>query len=471
MNYNISFTIASIAISLILILIVSLNYSSSNLVNKRFKWFLISTIVMDVLNIGTVYSNYYADKIPGWVNYILNGLYFFSGAVVALLFFYYCVSVAFVKEKAKTRKIYYIVNMSLLGAYAIGLFVNGFTGIFFDFNGGQYNHGPLYYFVNLLAIAYVIESIVIFVLKRKMFNRRQMVSMIIFYAVFFASFGLQLAVFPDVLLSDFGTAIGSLVVFFSLETPDYVKLMATLNELNELKASLEIQVINRTKELDEEKQSYEELTLETLSSLAELIDAKDHYTNGHSFRVAAYAKALAEHLGFSFSESEQIYFAGLIHDVGKIGINESIITKKGRLNDEEYKIIQSHSSLGGNILKGIKEFKIFEEVARSHHERYDGAGYPDKLKGSEIPYAARIVAVCDTFDAMTSDRSYRRALTDEVALAELIRVKDSQLDGHIVDAFLSLYKTYPDSIRNHVDEIADTIGKQDQEPHIDEIYA
>ena len=115
--------------------------------------------------------------------------------------------------------------------------------------------------------------------------------------------------------------------------------------------------------------------------------------------------------------------------------------------------------LGGDILKGIKQFRIFEEVARSHHERYDGNGYPDKLKGEEIPYAARIVAVCDVFDAMTSDRSYRKALSDKVAIQELIDNRGTQFDPELVDAFVALYKTFPDSIRNHIDEIKEINDK------------
>jgi putative two-component system response regulator len=228
--------------------------------------------------------------------------------------------------------------------------------------------------------------------------------------------------------------------------------MSTLYELNELKASLEIQVNDRTKELDKEKQSYKMLTLETLSSLAELIDAKDHYTNGHSFRVAAYAKALAIALGYK-DEAEKIYLAGLIHDVGKIGISEAILTKPGKLTEDEYHTIQSHAPLGGNILRGLHQFRIFKEVARSHHERWDGNGYPDKLKGEQIPLEARIVAVCDVYDAMTSDRSYRKALSDKAALAELERVKGSQLDPRMVDAFIKICESYPDSIRNHIDEL------------------
>ena len=453
MSYNVSFSIASIFIVAILILIVTLNYSSTNLINKRYRLFLISTVVMFALNIVTAYTNEHASTVPVWANLLLNTIYFFSGAVVAVLFLYYSLSISLINKRPRYRKALYIINISILSVYLVTLIINCFTGFYFNFDNSEYTHGSLYYAVNAIAVLFLIESLVFFIIKRKSFNLKQRISTIVFYASFFTSFFLQLFVFKNILLSDFGTALGALIVFFTLETPDYAKLMATLNELNELKSSLEIQVATRTRELDEEKQSYGELTLETLSSLAEMIDAKDHYTNGHSFRVAAYAKGMAKLMNFSSRDVEQIYFAGLIHDVGKVGINESILTKPGKLTPSEYAIIQSHSLLGGNILKGIKQFKIFEEVARSHHERFDGTGYPDKLKGDDIPFAARIVAVCDTFDAMTSDRSYRKALKDEVAINELINVKGTQLDPNCVDIFIELYNFFSDSIRNHIDEL------------------
>ena len=411
---------------------------------------------MFALDIGTVISNDYAQYIPTLLNQFLNGLYFFTGTIVAVLFLYYCIYVA-LREKKESRKRLYIINIIILGLYGVSLVANNWLGFYFYFDNSVYTQGPVYLLVNLISILYLIESIVIFVIKRKHFNQRQKICTTLFFAAFIISFVLQLTVFPKILLSDFGTALGALIVFFSIESPDYVKLMATLNELNELKASLEIQVENRTHELDEEKKSYEALTLETLSSLANVIDAKDHYTNGHSFRVAAYAKGIAEELGMSFQECEQIYFAGLIHDVGKIGINEGILTKPGKLDDEEYKIIQSHSKLGGDILKGIKRFPIFEKVARNHHERYDGTGYPDKLKGEEIPFEARIVTIADTFDAMTSDRSYRKALGDKVAIQELIDYKGTQFDPELVDVFLRVCARFDDSIKNHIEELSEGI--------------
>lgn len=457
-GYNISFSIAALIVVGILLTVISIQYSATNLVNKRFKFFLISAFVMIALDLFTVYTNSVAKDITPLFAQFLNGVYFFSGGVVAILYLYYVISVAYKGTDKKVRRNIYLANVIVLGIFGISLFINNWVGYYYYFNDSYvYTHGPIYILVNLVTIIYVIESLVIMVLRRKRFNIRQMISTILFYTSFFLSFVLQIALFNDVLLSDLGVALGALIVFFSIETPDYIKLMATLNELNELKASLEIQVENRTHELDEEKKSYEELTLETLSSLASVIDAKDHYTNGHSFRVAAYSKGIAEQLGLSYQECEQIYFAGLIHDVGKIGINEAILTKPGKLSEQEYAIIKSHSVLGGDILKGIKEFPVFEQVARSHHERYDGHGYPDKLKGDAIPFHARIVTVADTFDAMTSDRSYRKALDDEVALKELVDCKGSQFDPMMVEAFIKLYEKYPDSIRNHIEELSQGI--------------
>lgn len=457
-GYNISFSIAAIIVISILLTVISLQYSSTNLVNNRYKFFLISAFVMIALDVFTVFTNGIAKDMPSIVSQILNGLYFFSGGTVAILYLYYVISVAFKDTKKESRKKLYLANLIILGIFAITLVINNWLGFYYYIDPDKgYSHGPVYILVNLVTIIYVIESLIIMIIKRKRFNARQMISTILFYTSFFLSFALQLIFFKDILLSDLGVAIGALFVFFSIETPDYMKLMQTLNELNELKASLEIQVENRTHELDEEKRSYEELTLETLSSLASVIDAKDHYTNGHSFRVAAYSKGIAEQLGLSYQECEQIYFAGLIHDVGKIGINEAILTKPGKLDEKEYAIIKSHSVLGGDILRGIKEFPVFEHVARSHHERYDGKGYPDKLEGERIPLQARIVAVADTFDAMTSNRSYRNALDDDTALNELIDNKGSQFDPKIVNAFLKLCSTFDDSIRNHIDELSQGI--------------
>ena len=454
LSYNITFTIAAFFVGVIVLLVSYFNYSSTNAVSRRFRYFTWATLAMYVLDVVTVITNDYGKQMPGWVNPLLNALYFFSGATVAILFLYYCLSVALREDLKRTRKTFYIINLSLLAIYAVSLALNIPFGFYFHFPDGVYTHGDAYLLVNALALSYVVEALVVFLIRRRMFNKKQIAATTLFIGLFFLAYILQVTAFPEVLLSDFGAAIGTLITLSSLETPDYVKLIATLDELNELKASLEIQVNARTKELADEKEAYGELTLETLSSLARVIDAKDHYTRGHSFRVASYARGIAKELGFNEDEQETIYLAGLIHDVGKIGIDESIIKKPGKLTPEEYAAIQAHSALGGDILKGIRAFPIFEQVARNHHERYDGKGYPDKLAGEEIPLPARIVAVADTFDAMTSTRSYRKALSEKTAIEELVRCQGTQFDPKMVEAFLKLYEHYPNGIKHHIDDFS-----------------
>lgn len=455
-SYNISFALAGIIVVSIILLIVSIHYSNKVTVNNRYRLFLFSTIAMISLDIITVYTNDNSYKFTPFLNHLFNSLYFFSGALVAIYFFYYCVSVALKDTTKKVRKIYYIVNVSILFLLLILLVLNGFFGFFYYFdasNNYAYTGGPLYLLVNLVSVGFVIEAIVVFITKKKNFNKRQLICTALFFASFFVSFLLQLFVFKKTLLSDFGIALGALIVFFSIETPDYVKLVQTLEELQDLKIHLEEQVSERTNELDKEKQSYQELTMETLQSLALVIDAKDHYTKGHSTRVATYARALALYCGLGRMDAEKIYLAGLIHDVGKVGISELIIAKPGRLTDDEYYIIQNHTVIGGDILKGIKKFKVFEEVARYHHERFDGDGYPSGLKGSDIPFEARIVSICDAYDAMVSDRSYRKALPTAKALDEIRRGSGSQFDPLIADKFLELLSVFDNNLPNHLEEL------------------
>ncbi len=145
-----------------------------------------------------------------------------------------------------------------------------------------------------------------------------------------------------------------------------------------------------------------------LAALAKAVDEKDHYTSGHSERVAKYAKELAKRMGKTEAEQEEIYVMGLLHDIGKIGVPESIINKQGKLNDEEFQKIKEHPAMGSEILKNVKELPKLATGARWHHERFDGRGYPDGLSGLIIPEEARIIAVADAYDAMTSNRAYSK---------------------------------------------------------------
>ncbi len=188
------------------------------------------------------------------------------------------------------------------------------------------------------------------------------------------------------------------------------------------------------------------LFLGTLGALTASIDAKDRYTCGHSERVAYLASQIAATMGMSNDEVEQVRIAGLVHDVGKIGVPESVLCKPGRLNDEEFEQIKRHPVIGYNILKDIQPLAKMLPGVLYHHERWDGRGYPEGLTGENIPLYGRIIGVADTFDAMSSSRSYRAAMPREAVVAEISRSAGSQLDPAVVRAFERVNLSHYDAL-------------------------
>ena len=176
--------------------------------------------------------------------------------------------------------------------------------------------------------------------------------------------------------------------------------------------------------------------LNAITALAYALEAKDKYTSGHSQRVTKISVAIVKKLGMPQGSINEIRLAGLIHDIGKIGVRESVLNKPAKLTDDEFKHIKSHCEVGEHILTPIVEDEEILKMVRHHHERYDGTGYPDRLKGEQIPLGARILAVADTYDAMTSERPYREAMIDETAYAEIERCKGTQFDPEVTDVFL-----------------------------------
>ncbi len=186
------------------------------------------------------------------------------------------------------------------------------------------------------------------------------------------------------------------------------------------------------------------IVLNTIYALAATVDAKDHYTYGHSKKVSKYASAIAEALGYSEERRSIIQTAGLLHDIGKIGVSDKILGKQGSLNEEEWEPIRSHPDMGVSIIKNVESLKDCLPAIQYHHERYDGRGYPTGLKGDNIPLDARILAVADSYDAMTSQRPYRsKSSTVEEALTELINCAGTQFDPNIVRIFVKLMKQTP----------------------------
>ena len=202
-------------------------------------------------------------------------------------------------------------------------------------------------------------------------------------------------------------------------------------DLTRLQKNLEIEVDRKSKE-------NERLFTHVIKSLADAIDAKDKYTNGHSGRVAEYSKEIARRYGYSPAEQNSIYMMGLLHDVGKIGVPDAVINKAGKLTEEEFEMIKKHPVIGSQILENISEMPELSTGARWHHEKYGGGGYPDGLKGEDIAEAARIIAVADAYDAMTSNRSYREVMPQDKVRAEMERCKGSQFDPRFADIMIRM---------------------------------
>lgn len=174
-------------------------------------------------------------------------------------------------------------------------------------------------------------------------------------------------------------------------------------------------------------------------ALAEALEMKDYYTGGHTNRVSKYCMAIANRLDLGEKDMESLWLASILHDIGKIGVSDLVLQKPGKLNDEEFQVMSKHSQYGSEILSHIRSHRAVIPGVRGHHEQFNGRGYPDGLQGEEIPLIARIITVADAYDAMTSDRPYRKALSHKEAMAELNRCKGTQFDPELVDAFTAAY--------------------------------
>jgi len=201
-------------------------------------------------------------------------------------------------------------------------------------------------------------------------------------------------------------------------------------------------------------QALPQAVLDTVTSLAFAIDAKDHYTQGHSQKVSAYAALIAEAMEMSDAEVEEIRLGGVLHDIGKVGIPENILNKSGPLNPDEWETMKSHVKFGAKILDPLTPLARIREMVLHHHEYFDGSGYPEALAGEKIPLGARIIAIADAYDTITSDRTYKKARKAGDALAELERCANAQFDGTIVEIFVRTLRALP----NPVIEVAATTG-------------
>lgn len=204
----------------------------------------------------------------------------------------------------------------------------------------------------------------------------------------------------------------------------------SISQMNEIK--------NINAELSDTYEQLEKAYMEIVETLRFTVEAKDPYTRGHSDRVSAFSVLIGEKIGLSEEQLRLLRIGGLFHDIGKIGIPDSILLKESKLSDDEYTQIKNHPSIGSHILQNADFFRDMIPIVKHHHEKYDGTGYPERLKGTDIPYLARIAAVADTFDAMTSKRTYRDALSLDIVKSEIEKCSGTQFDPEIAKVFLNI---------------------------------
>lgn len=419
MLYNIYFELAAIIFLIVINIFLRVKYVAKNEVNKEFRILALLVLVACVLDVTTAIMISYGDVVPPAINLLFSTLYFAVNVTVGFQFVQYVSAYVYKKKRSKG----FIVNSVIGAACFIVLIVNMFTGIVFSFNAdGEYVHGVIYYFVYAFTYYYIIYAIGVLIAHFKQFRLMERISIIALFVLCMVGPILQMLWLKDMLLSLFSVSIGLLVCMFSLETPDYQRMVKTVGELNDLRQHLQ-------EEVEKQTERSEHLSLQALKTLAVTIDAKDKYTNGHSVRVAEYARELVRRSGGSEKEQSEIYYIGLLHDIGKIGVPDEIINKPSKLTDEEFGVIKTHPVIGADILKNISmELPGIEIGARWHHEKYAGGGYPDGLAGDHIPKIARIISVADAYDAMTSKRSYRDVLPQSYVRKEFVEKSGIQFD-------------------------------------------
>ncbi len=322
-----------------------------------------------------------------------------------------------------------------------------YTGLYYTFDASNHyrrSHGFLVCYIIPIVILLLNLSVIIQYYNR--LNRTIGISLLLFSIAPLITSVIQIFVYGLSLIN---------IVIVGTTITTYLFALIDINDKVADASRMEIELLKN------EQKNLELVFEQTAQALANAIDAKDKYTHGHSMRVAEYSEKIARETGFDEVQCKEVYYAGLLHDVGKIGIPDSIINKEGKLTNEEFDVIKTHPVIGNQILSSISRSPYLSVGAHHHHERYDGKGYPDHLKGEDIPALARIIAVADAYDAMTSKRSYRDPIPQQKVREEFVKGMGTQFDPHYAEVILRLIDMdtkYEMKEREEVKELAGKSG-------------
>lgn len=365
-----------------------------------------------------------ASEVGFWMVRVGNGMVYVMSLVIPFFVTRFLEDIYINEIKVKRTPVMLVAADVIFVIGLVLVIVSQFTGLYYTFDEwNNYHRAPMNVLCYVAPFLMVVLQEWSILKYRRQMRQSLFVSMLICIALPTSASIAQIFFY--------GVSLTNMMMAFVV-CVFYTYALNFLSEAAERAKEHELNV------LMEAQKKEAAMFVQTTEALANAIDAKDRYTRGHSTRVAQYSKRIAKEAGFDEKACDQIYFAALLHDIGKIGIRYDIINKPEKLTPEEYEHVKSHAELGNKILSSIKQAPYLCLGAHYHHERYDGSGYPDKLKGEEIPEIARIIAVADSYDTMTSLRSYREPLKKEVVREELIRGMGTQFDPEYAQIMLKL---------------------------------
>lgn len=359
-----------------------------------------------------------------WMVRISNFLVFFMSLLDIYSFNFFLVNL-YKEEKKKEIPMGLKISKIVILLGIVLLIISQFTGLYYTFDSqNRYQRSDKFFFIcYIVPLGALVIQLFVIIKNRKLISRRLEIVLLLFTILPLVASIVQSKLY--------GLSLTNISIVW-MTVMLYLFALFEINEKAERARNLEIEY------LEKEQEQLKNILKHTALSLATAIDAKDTYTNGHSSRVAEYSRMIAARLGYSKSEQDEIYMMGLLHDVGKIGVPDEVINKTTKLSDEEFDLIKKHPIIGYEILSKITENPKLAIGARCHHERFGGGGYPDGIAGNEIPEEARIIAVADSYDAMTSNRSYRKYMPQDAVRSEIEKNIGTQFDPDAARCMLSI---------------------------------
>ena len=423
---NTALELMSLMICLILLFYQLIERRSNNKTNK---WFTFMVLCNSAMLVGDL-CDWTLGGIPGAFPYYAQGIFsivVYFAASGLLLFSLYGWLISYIRQKIDISPNWLRVGIALSAIQVLIALAAPIIRIAYIDADNYYQRGKLFLLTQVCPYIVYVLSFYLMIRYRRAFKKRERIYLGIFIVIPLFAELIQVMTYKYSTLN-VACSLGLIMVF------TFIQSERKLDDEYKVRG----QIIDENKRLEELQQYQENLSSQLIDVLCSTVEAKDQYTRGHSQRVAQYAREIMYRMGGDEKVLQEVYYIGLLHDVGKISIDDSIINKKGRLTEEEYEQIKLHTVAGYQILKHVDVIPDLAIGARWHHERYDGTGYPNGLAGDNIPLIARIISVADAYDAMTSNRSYHKIMPQSVVREEISRGMGRQFDPAIARIMLEM---------------------------------